>query len=228
MPLIDIGRLTEDLLTAPPASTPPATHEPPPRAPVALPGSPVEALRRRGAVRAWSHEPLDGTLLPRALDYAREQDARLWQPAFPELPSPVATVLAHSVEGLPRGVYRYGAGAPGPTPEPGELPPLEDLVLQLEFAQAPAVVVVHGDLATAVARYGVTGHRQLLARGAAFAHSVWLASLCGGAVGSVFAGVLSAAGRNHLGLDGAGRAQLLGLALGPPRRSASPEGGSRR
>ncbi|WP_338676495.1 nitroreductase family protein [Streptomyces sp. SCSIO 30461] len=228
MPLIDIGRLTENLLTAPPVVGAPAAPPPPPRATAAVPGDVVQALRRRTAVRTWSPEPLDGALLARALDYACEQDTRLWQPAFPALPSPVAAVLACGVSGLPRGVHRYDTGERGLKPEPRDLPPLKDLVLQLEFAKAPAVVLVHGDLATAVERYGVSGHRQLLARGAAFAHSVWLAALHEGAVGSVFAGVLSAAGRTHLGLDGAGRAQLLGLALGQPQRSAPSKDGDTR
>ncbi|MFE9254185.1 hypothetical protein [Streptomyces sp. NPDC006879] len=228
MPLIDIGRLTEDLLTAP--ATPTALPAPglSPQVAARTPGSPVRALRRRGAVRAWSREPLDEASLARALDYACEQDGRLWQPAHPALPAPVASVLAHDVHDLPRGVYQYDTAERQLKPEPRELPPLESLVLQLEFAQAPVVIVVHGDLATAVARHGVAGHRQLLCRGAAFAHSIWLAALCGDAVGSVFAGVLSAAGRTHLDLDGAARAQLLGLALGHPRRATSPGEGDRR
>ncbi|MFY1675719.1 MULTISPECIES: nitroreductase family protein [unclassified Streptomyces] len=226
MPLIDIGRLTEDLLNAPPSPAGDTTSAPRVAAP--LPGGAVRALRRRGAVRAWSRAPLDGALLARSLEYACEQDARLWAPSHPELPSPVASVLARDVADLPRGIHRYDTGERALKPEPHELPPLEDMVLQLEFAAAPAVIVVHGDLSTAVERHGVGGHRRLLARGAAFAHSVWLAALAGGAVGSVFAGVLSAAGRTHLGLDGAGRAQLLGLALGHPRTAAASQDGDPR
>ncbi|WP_309144004.1 nitroreductase family protein [Streptomyces sp. PKU-MA01144] len=187
-----------------------------------LPGDPVHALRRRTAQRHWAPEPLDGDVLVQALGYAFEQDERLWRPAFPTLPAPSATVLVQRLLGVPDGCHRYAPGARRLEPEPHVvLPPLADLVLQLEFGDAPALVVVHGDLATAAERHGAGGHRLLLARGAALAHATWLAALSLGAAGSVFAGVLGAAGRTHLGIDGSGRAQLIGLALGSPHRVRS-------
>ncbi|RNL71347.1 hypothetical protein EBF04_10400 [Streptomyces sp. I6] len=182
-----------------------------------LPGDPVQALRRRTAQRHWAPEPLDGDVLVQALGYAFEQDERLWRPAFPTLPAPSATVLVQRLLGVPDGCHHYVPGERRLEPEPRDLPPLADLVLQLEFGDAPALVVVHGDLAATAERHGAGGHRLLLARGAALAHATWLAALSLGAAGSVFAGVLGAAGRTHLGIDGSGRAQLIGLALGSPR-----------
>ncbi|MEV0962054.1 nitroreductase family protein [Streptomyces sp. NPDC049910] len=240
MPLIDTARLTEELLAAPPtasattatasatvstataataatASTATATAGFRPGAAPPLPGDPVQALRRRTAQRHWAPEPLDGDVLVQALGYAFEQDERLWRPAFPTLPAPSATVLVQRLLGVPDGCHHYVPGERRLEPEPRDLPPLADLVLQLEFGDAPALVVVHGDLAATAERHGAGGHRLLLARGAALAHATWLAALSLGAAGSVFAGVLGAAGRTHLGIDGSGRAQLIGLALGSPR-----------
>lgn len=216
MPLIDTAGLTEQLLAAPPTAA--AADDVRPGAAPPLPGDPVHALRHRRAQRHWAPEPLDGDVLVKALAYAFEQDGRLWRPAFPTLPTPAATVLVQRLLDVPEGCHRYEPEGRRLVPEPRALPPLADLVLQLEFAEAPALVVVHGDLAATLERHGAGGHRLLLARGAALAHSTWLAALSLGAVGSVFAGVLGAAGRTHLGLDGSGRAQLIGLALGSPRR----------
>ncbi|MFG2195876.1 hypothetical protein [Streptomyces sp. NPDC048639] len=219
MPLIDLNRLTEDLLLSAPYERHDGSRTDdaaPPGVPLALPGDPVGALRSRTAVRRWGRGPFDGDRLLRALRYAVEQDGRMWAPAFPELPSPVAAVLAQRVRGVPAGHHHYDPSTGTLAPQPYDPPPLRDLVLQLEFAEAPVVVVVLGDLAEAVDRYGAHGHRLLLSRGAAFAHAVWLAGLSEGAAGTVFAGILSSAGRTELGIDGYRRAQLLGLALGDP------------
>lgn len=220
MPLIDLSALTDSLIThAPTAAAPPPGGAPPrtdarPLPP--LPGDTFRALRERTAVRSWGADPLDGGLLRRALAHACEGDHLTWRTAFPHAPAPTAAVLVQRVSGVEPGHYHYdphGDVLVAPTPS---LPALEGLVLQLEFAQAPALIVVQGDLSGAVARDGISGHRLLLTRGAAFAHAIWLAALSEGGAGTVFAGVLGAAGRTELGIDGGARTQLLGLALGMP------------
>ncbi|MEU6084215.1 nitroreductase family protein [Streptomyces sp. NPDC047108] len=230
MPLIDLNRLTEDLLLSSPqrrSSRPGTGRTAPSVVPPALPGDAVGALRARAAVRQWASGAFDGARLLRALRHASEQDRQWWGPAFPELPSPVAAVLAQRVDGVAAGYHHYAPATGELAPQPYDPPPVRDLVLQLEFAEAPVVIVVLGDLAAAVDRYGTHGHRLLLARGAAFAHAVWLAGLSEGAAGTVFAGVLSSAGRTELGIDGFRRAQLLGLALGDPVDAAPPVSGGR-
>jgi hypothetical protein len=142
----------------------------------------------------------------------------MWHRSFPEAPAPTAAVLVRNVSGVRPGYYHYDRERTELRRQPQDLPDLRDLVLQLEFADAPAVVVVLGDLARALDREGAPGHRMLLSRGAAFAHTTWLAVLSEGGAGTVFAGVLSAAGRTELGIDGYHRAQLLGLAIGMPER----------
>ncbi|MBT2365428.1 nitroreductase family protein [Streptomyces sp. ISL-10] len=220
MPLIDINQLTEDLLhtgAAQPTGVFAGPATPPP-----LPGDPVQALRTRSAVRQWASGPMEVGTLARVLQYACEQDDRIWKPAFPTLPTPTAAVLARRVGGLPDGYYHYDPGREALVRQAQPMPPAEELVLQLEFAQAPVLVLALGDLAQATGRHGASGHRLLLARGAALAHAMWLAALSRGAVGTVFAGVLNAAGRTELGIDGFHQAQLLGLALGEPRSNEPP------
>ncbi|WP_411146943.1 hypothetical protein [Streptomyces sp. x-80] len=227
MPLININQLTDDLVrdtAGPTRPRPPAHPGPAPQ----LPGDPVRALAARTAVRQWTARPLHGDVLLRALHYAHEQDAHLWHPDHPDTPAPTAAVLVRNVTGIRPGYYHYEPRRPALLPQPQSLPDLQDLVLQLEFADAAAVVLVLGDLAAALTRDGAAGHRQLLSRGAAHAHAAWLAALSQGAAGTVFAGILSSAGRTELGIDGFHRAQLLGLALGvPPTAPDGPKEDSR-
>ena len=53
----------------------------------------------------------------------------------------------------------------------------EELVMQREFADAPALLVITGNLAAALARHGSHGHRLLLTRAGAAGHAAWLAAL---------------------------------------------------
>lgn len=225
MPLIDVNQVTEDLIRA--ISTPtintPARSTVPARLP-ALPGDPVDALQSRTAVRRWAGEALDATLLLRALRYACEQDEQVWKPAFPGLPAPTPALLIQHVGGLPKGYHHYDAERAELVPQRFVPPPVADLVLQLEFAEAPVVILTLGDMAETLARYGAPGHRLMLARGAAFAHAMWLSALSQGGVGTVFAGILTSAARTELGIDGLRQAQLCGLALGKATETPSRAG----
>jgi hypothetical protein len=100
----------------------------------------------------------------------------------------------------------------------------EDLVLQKEFAAAPVLCTVTGNLAAAQARHGGYGHRQLLVRAGAAAHAAWLAALRLDLVGTVFAGLLPQVLRDRAGADGYRRAPLFAFAAG--RRPYTPEGGT--
>ncbi|MFB6521204.1 hypothetical protein [Streptomyces sp. NPDC056401] len=224
MPLIDVHQLADRLVleaAAQPAGPVTDRSAPSPSLPN-LPGSTVRALATRTAVRSWAPEPLDGGLLHRALAYAAAHDAAQWGAAFPDDPAPTAAVLVKRVAGLRSGFHLYDTRSGELTFQEREVPDHAELVLQLEFGDAPVLVLVLGDMAGALAREGAAGHRRLLSRGAAFAHSAWLSALSEGAAGTVFAGVLSSAARTHLGVDGYRQAQLLGLALGTPAEEGSP------
>ncbi|MFI2458135.1 nitroreductase family protein [Streptomyces sp. NPDC019539] len=179
-----------------------------------LPGDAVHALKARKSARVWKPEPLKGTLLSRALRYAAEQDTAMWAPAFREIPSPTAAVLAQRIQGLPEGYYHYTLGHGEFLAQPQILPRMEELVLQLEFGQAPVIILILGDMSAALSSHGPVGHRHLLTRSAAYAHAIWLSALSDGAAGTVFAGVIGSAARTTLGIDGFRQAQMLGVALG--------------
>jgi hypothetical protein len=128
-------------------------------------------------------------------------------------------LAAWRVDGLATAVHHYDADAhalvtvgPLPSGERGE-----DVVLQREFADAPALLLVGGNLAAATHRHGSHGHRLLLTRAGAAAHAAWLAALALELTGSVFAGLLPTAFCELTGGDGYLRAPLFAFAAGHRR-----------
>ncbi|MEU5418770.1 nitroreductase family protein [Streptomyces sp. NPDC001407] len=218
------SRLTaEDLLDAAPAADP-ALREPlapagargiaavsAPPAQVAL----ETALRRRKSVRAYDGEPVPVELLASVVRQAADFDRSAW-PDHEAGAGLEFLVAARSVAGLPQGLYLHSADRGDFTPL-AELPDGEaaaDLVLQLEYADAPAIVIVCGPLAASLDRHGEHGHRLLLTRAGAAAQTAWLAALSHGLSGSIFAGFLAAALKPLVPVDGYRNVQLLAFSLG--------------
>ncbi|MFI1799337.1 nitroreductase family protein [Streptomyces sp. NPDC020379] len=221
------SRLTaEDLLEAAPAADP-ALREPlapadaaeahgisavsAPPALVAL----ETALRRRKSVRAYDGEPVPVELLASVVRQAADFDRSAW-PDHEGGAGLEFLVAARSVAGLPQGLYLHSADRGDFTPL-AELPDgsaAADLVLQLEYADAPAIVIVCGPLAASLDRHGEHGHRLLLTRAGAAAQTAWLAALSHGLSGSIFAGFLAAALKPLVAVDGYRNVQLLAFSLG--------------
>jgi hypothetical protein len=193
----------------------PLTRLPAPAAPRA---ALADVLPERTAVRDYAGTPVSGADLSALFAAADRMDARGW-PA--ERAAGVDLELycaAWRVTGVDTGLYRY-------LPEQSGLcrvadlpdgPAAEELVMQREFAEAPALVVITGNLAAAVARHGSHGHRLLLARAGAAGHAAWLAALRLGLAGTVFAGLLPSVLRERAGADGYHRAALFAFAAGHP------------
>jgi hypothetical protein len=126
-------------------------------------------------------------------------------------------IVAWRVENLAPAVYRYepdehALSYVGPAPD--QQAEGTNLVLQTEFAAAPIIVFLTGNLAAASARHGAWGHRQLLLRAGSAGHRLWLASLGVGLVGTVFAGFLPRAAQRIAGVDGYINASLLAYSTG--------------
>lgn len=186
-------------------------------APAAARVSLEAGLRGRTAVRAYDPTALSQAEVAALLHAASEIDAQV----SPGSTAALELVLAAwRVDGLAPSLQRYDGRSHALEP----LAPLpvgvaaEDLVLQREFARAPAVLVVMGDLRHAVRERGAHGHRRLLLRAGAATHAAWLAALELGLVGSIFAGLLPDELRRLGVADGYTRAPLLAFAVGhaPP------------
>lgn len=135
-------------------------------------------------------------------------------------------VLADRVDMVERGVYHLDADLPCLRRTRALLPPLHELVIQLELAAAPALLIVSASLLAAETRHGVHGYRLLMARAASTLYAAWLAALGWDAGGCLFAGVLAPM-RLLLCADGFNRAPLCALALGiTPSANHRSEGGA--
>lgn len=175
------------------------------------------ALRWRTAVRHYARSALALDDIAALVTAATDADRRGWPAEHAAVPLDIL-VASWRVVGAPPALARYDARAHALVTL-GELPvgeAAEDLVLQREFAHAPAVALVTGDLRTAIARRGAHGHRLLLLRAGAASHAMWLAALRRDLVGSIFAGLLPDALHRLGGVDGYTRAALLALAVGRP------------
>ena len=128
-------------------------------------------------------------------------------------------LLANRIDGLERGAYRLDADAQRLQRVPVDLPKLEELILQLELAASPAILVAAGSLLACETRHGVHGYRLLLARSSAALYAGWLAAIAAGALGCLFAGILSPV-YSILRSDGFDRAALCALSLGAPAGGA--------
>jgi hypothetical protein len=173
-------------------------------------------LETRRAVRAYTKQSISARNLATMLKAATEGDAADW-PGAEYAAKIELLVVAWRVEGLAQGIYRYLPAAhslapvgPAPDQEAGG----RDLVLQTEFADAAAIVLVTGELGAAVKQHGPWGHRNLLVRAGATGYRLWLASLAAGLSGTVFAGLLPRAAQRLAGLDGYRNAGLFAYAVG--------------
>ncbi|MFE3555515.1 nitroreductase family protein [Streptomyces sp. NPDC059193] len=177
---------------------------------------PLESLlRRRASVRTYAPRPVAADVLAAVIERAAAFDREAW-PDHDAGAGLEFLVAARDVAGLPVGLYLYSP-AEGGFVQLADLPAGDaaaELVLQLEFAHAPAIVMVCGPLAASLDRHGEHGHRLLLTRAGAAAHTAWLTALDRCLVGSIFAGFLSSALKPLVPVDGYRSAQLLAFSCG--------------
>ncbi|MFE7295114.1 nitroreductase family protein [Streptomyces sp. NPDC057579] len=219
----------DDLLSAVPAPDPALREELTPAGAEAHAISTVSAppteialetvLRRRKSVRVYKGEPIAIELLASVVQQAAAFDRSAW-PDHESGAGLEFLVAARTVAGLPQGLYLYSTDR-GDFTRLADLPDGEaaaELVLQLEYAHAPAIVIVCGPLAASLDRHGEHGHRLLLTRAGAAAQTAWLTALSHGLSGSIFAGFLSAALKPLVPVDGYRNVQLLAFSLGHESR----------
>ncbi|MEC4020248.1 nitroreductase family protein [Streptomyces sp. H27-D2] len=174
-------------------------------------------LRRRSSVRTYAPQAVPVEVLAAVVERAAAFDRSAWpdHDAGVELEFLVA---ARNVAGLSTGIHLYSPTG-GEFIRLADLPDGEaagDLVLQLEFADAPAIVMTCGPMAASLDRHGEHGHRLLLTRAGAAAQTAWLTALDRGLVGSIFAGFLASALKPLVPADGYRSAQLLAFSCGYP------------
>ncbi|MCU7727310.1 nitroreductase family protein [Actinoplanes sp. KI2] len=200
------------LLRAPDGGPPIALPRPaPPRA------SLDDVLPGRTAVRDFAGTPVAAAELSALLAAADRMDAE----AFPaERDAGLGLELycaAARVTGLDAGLYRHVPERPALRPVASLPDGLDELVTQPGIAGAPALLIIMGNLAGALARHGSHGHRLLLSRAGAAGQAAWLTALRLHLTGTLYAGLQPHVLRERAGADGYHRAALLAFAAGHPQ-----------
>lgn len=201
----------------------PRIHAPANRQVIALPAplqqsQPLsESLRARASIRFYAKQAIGLEQVATILYTASSGDRQDWQAESEAGVELQLLVVAWRVENLVPAVYRYepdehALSFVGSAPD--QQTEGRDLVLQTEFADAPIIIFLTGNLAAASARHGAWGHRQLLLRAGSAGHRLWLASIGVGLVGTVFAGFLPRAAHRIAGVDGYTNASLLAYSAG--------------
>ena len=191
----------------------------------------VQSLLERTAIRFYAPTPLSAAQLGSILKAASLGDQQDWPHEEEAGVGLQLLAVAWRVEGIEPAVYSYHPQSHelayvGPAPDPGQA---TSLALQAEFASAPVLIFVTGNLAAACERYGSWGHRQLLLRAGAAGQRLWLASIGVGLAGTVFAGFLPRAAHRFAGVDGYLQASLLAYSVGHvpyPATSGGTDNGS--
>jgi hypothetical protein len=176
-----------------------------------------QVLIARTSIRFYDRRPLHLGHLATLLHVASAGDEQDW-PQEVEVGNRLHFyAVAWRITDLPPAVYWYDPEAhalryTGPAPDQEREG--ANLVIQTEFARAPLIIVITGNLAVACARHGSAGHSQLLQRAGSAGHRCWLASLGIGLVGTVFAGFVPRAAQRIAGIDGYTNAGLFAYAAG--------------
>lgn len=175
-----------------------------------------QILARRRSIRNYSRRPVELNAIATALHYAFLGDTTAWPDEY-GLGFPLQYfVLARHVLGIEPAVYLYDADRHSLARTRPALSREEtvDLLVQSEFADAPVLLWITGNLAAACAEDGAKGHRHLLLRAGAAGHRMWMAALSLGLSGAILAGLIPGAARRSLGIDGYTTASLFACALG--------------
>jgi SagB-type dehydrogenase family enzyme len=179
-----------------------------------------EVLAQRRSIRRYAPASISAEQLGTMLYSAHHGDAYDWPVEHHNMQPLTFFALVSNVEGLNPGIYQYrpqdhGLQLCASSPNHQDM---QELFVQAEFAAAPLVIWIAGNLAAACAQHGAPGHRQLLLRAGAAGHRLWMAALAMDLAGVLVAGLVPGAARRQFGLDGYKQASLLAFVAGHPAR----------
>ncbi len=146
-----------------------------------LPG-PVEGmLLRRSSVREFSADPLPAAHVRAAAAAGQDAEAATW-PAGQHGPAAFAILIAaFHLDGLDRGLYPAHGSQPLADPGSGWLD-----ALRQQYADAPALLLICGDLNRACRSAGPAGYPSMLVRAGTIGYGAWLWALSAGLSASVY------------------------------------------
>jgi hypothetical protein len=183
-----------------------------------LPGSIEDTLARRRSVRAFGPDSVPSSLVRATVTAACEAEAATWPPRWHGAVTLAILVAAYRVDGMPRGLYATSTepGGPALSADDAWLEALPAL-----YADAPALLLICGDLAGACREAGPAGYTSMLVRAGTIGYAAWLWALSAGLAGSVYAGPSHGVTHAAPQLD-ANLRHLFTVALGVPADQAGP------
>ena len=187
-----------------------------------LPGPIQDTLARRHSVRGFAAEPVPAATVRAATAAAHAAEAAIWPPGQHGRSGFRFLAAAFSVSGLATGLYACAR------PD-GELHRVDFAGLDMlreQYAPAPVLLLVCGNLNQACRTAGASGYASMLVRAGTAGYGAWLWAIANGLAGTVFGGAshqVSGAARQ---VD-ADLCHLFTVAIGrprPPRPGSGTEG----
>ncbi len=177
---------------------------------------PVEdILRSRSSVRAFSADPLPASCVRDAVSAARAAEAAVWPARSHGAATFEVLVAAFNVAGLDGGLYPAHGRCPLATPASGWLDSLRGL-----YADAPALLLICGDLNGACRAAGPSGYGSMLVRAGSIGYGAWLWAVSASLAASVYGGTSHRVTGAARLLNGNLR-HLFTVAIGAPMRSGA-------
>lgn len=174
-------------------------------------------LSSRSSQRFFADRAMNPRVVAASVLEALRADSVCW----PEDEPVDLLVVVNSVNGMEPGLYRAqpAKSADAVTFDFLQQISREDIaemVLQLEFAHAPAIIMAVSSLEAHLHRWGDHGEPLMNRRAGQAVASALLNAQRRGAAGQIFAGCLPSGLARHLTVDGYYRAQLLAAVIGDP------------
>lgn len=176
----------------------------------------IGGMSNRESTRYYADLEIDSSWFDNAVDACHRVDCALFAPDAQESPLHVFAFIRR-VSGWSPGLYQHSSKGWCPI-KLGAIE-ISEVVLQPEFAQASAIVLLIGSLETNDETNSSHHHRRLLSRAGAALEASWLNAVKHGYQGSIFAGFIPAYLRDLGIIDGYRRVQLLALAVGISQRA---------
>ncbi|PPI20975.1 nitroreductase family protein [Rathayibacter sp. AY1B5] len=174
-----------------------------------------EVLERRESVRFYREQWVDAEAVAQIVRAGHLADASTW-PGEAEAGLGIELlVAARRMTGSSPAILRLEGDEFVPLAELDE-ESADDLVLQIEYAWSPVILIAIAPLADALERWGDHGERFVNTRAAAAVTAALHEAAGLGLAGSPFAGFLTSGLRRLLDVDGYANAQLFAASLGHP------------
>lgn len=189
MPLVPVGTPTRQVADVTLRRQAPASTEAPAAVvPAAWLAGLEQAAGQRRSVRQFSNRAVSSPALLAAVDDGFRAEAALWPAERHGSVEFAVLVAAFAVDDMARGLHlvaRPGTGlANAFLGQPDWLPDL-----RAEYAPAPAILLICGDVRATEPAHG-GGYGSLLVRAASVGYAAWLSAIGSGMAGSVFGGAL--------------------------------------